>query len=293
MLLTDKILIGTAQLGLDYGVNNKAGKPSSDQSIKTLTAAYALGFRSLDTAEAYGNSHQIIGKYQQSNPEFQIVTKLDPSYIFSTAPAFEIHIKDILTTLNASRLDGFLFHNFQQYQSFPFWQSLKTLKEEGLIDKAGVSIYSNEQARYVADQENVDLVQMPFNLLDNLNLREEVMQLLYLSGKSIHIRSVFLQGLFFKPIDQLSARFKGLKLALSKIREISSATCIPMNELALGYALSNKYVDKVIIGIDSIDQLNENNKAIGNLAKSQSHIFEEINDYIHVAEIDLLNPSNW
>ena len=63
-----KLILGTVQMGLDYGVNNSSGKISNKESFEILSLAFSNGINILDTAEVYGNSHQIIGDFHYNNP---------------------------------------------------------------------------------------------------------------------------------------------------------------------------------------------------------------------------------
>ena len=66
--MNNKLILGTAQMGLDYGINNLSGKVSKNKSIEILEYAFDNGIRILDTAEVYGNAHEIIGFYHKLNP---------------------------------------------------------------------------------------------------------------------------------------------------------------------------------------------------------------------------------
>ena len=55
---SNKLILGTVQFGLDYGINNKLGKPNFKQSCEILSKAFDNGITTLDTAEAYGRCSQ-------------------------------------------------------------------------------------------------------------------------------------------------------------------------------------------------------------------------------------------
>ena len=67
--MLSKLILGTVQLGLNYGVNNSSGKPSKEKAFDILNSAYDGGIRTLDTAEAYGNSQEVIGSFMKDNPK--------------------------------------------------------------------------------------------------------------------------------------------------------------------------------------------------------------------------------
>src|SRR5687768_14232655 len=92
----DKIILGTVQLGLDYGINNSTGKPDSKEAFKILELAYKNGICTLDTANAYGNAEEIIGDYHKTNPKFKVNTKFHADTGFN----FEENLSATLQRLN-------------------------------------------------------------------------------------------------------------------------------------------------------------------------------------------------
>ena len=75
--MNSKLILGTVQFGLHYGVNNTTGKPSKENIKSILDSAYNSGIQLLDTAEAYGDSQNKIGEYHKnSTNKFNIITYL-------------------------------------------------------------------------------------------------------------------------------------------------------------------------------------------------------------------------
>lgn len=291
MSVTGKLILGTVQLGLAYGVNNTSGMPSADDAIKILKAAYDFGIRTLDTAEAYGYSQQRIGKYHTLHPnkKFNVITKftgkLDNRNIVE-------HVQKDLADLSVEKLKAYMFHSFAVYQSAQeILTGLIDLRSKRIIEQIGVSVYTNDQLATVIADERVDLIQMPFNLLDNNHQRGELMRLAKKSGKEIHIRSIFLQGLFFKEREALPKKLAPLKPYLIEIDELANKTGISIESMAIGYADAQKTIDYILVGVDSVDQLRKNIKAFEE-SRVEPGILSSI-DNIAVKEIDLLNPANW
>ena len=54
--------MGTAQLGMAYGVANLAGRPSAAQASALIATCVARGITWFDTAEAYGDSELVLGQ---------------------------------------------------------------------------------------------------------------------------------------------------------------------------------------------------------------------------------------
>ena len=57
-----KLMLGTVQFGMNYGVANTTGKPSFETVKAILKEAYDGGINALDTAPEYGDSEEVIGK---------------------------------------------------------------------------------------------------------------------------------------------------------------------------------------------------------------------------------------
>jgi len=108
-------------------------------------------------------------------------------------------------------------------------------------------------------------------------------------GIAIHTRSAFLQGLFFKSIENLSFKLSPLKTYLEELHKVLINYNLSMEELALQYVLQKKYINHVLIGVDNSNQLNNNIKTCSN----NSIIPHELLNRINVIEKELLNPSNW
>ena len=136
------------------------------------------------------------------------------------------------------------------------------------------------------------LIQFPYNLLDNDYQRGEFIERAKKSGKELHVRSVFLQGLFFMNENEVPTKLEALKPNLAEIKYIAQKGQMSVYDLALGYALSNPDIDKVLIGIDSLDQLRKNIESLDKTENWNKEAFLKVNN-IRIEDIELLNPVNW
>ena len=289
----EKLIIGTAQLGLDYGINNLAGKPSLKESISILKTAYKAGVRYLDTAEAYGDAVEIIGHFNNSGSErFHVISKFGS---LNEDTNLEQNLTASLKKLNVSSIYAYLFHSptdLNKLNSFPHIVSqIQQLKENGSIKKIGVSVYTNIDFKAAIENSLIDIIQFPFSVFDNNNKRLEMLKYAKEKGKEIHCRSVFLQGLIYKDTNTLPQKLKPLEIYIHSFHKIASGLNVPATELALNYALMNPYVDKVLIGIDSETQLAENLKHLASTLTEND--LDRIDAAIDVTEEELLYPYNW
>jgi len=284
-----KLILGTVQMGLDYGINNQSGRQSFEGAIEVLEVAQKGGISYLDTAADYGNSEKIIGYYNQkfSNGNFKIVTKLSGSENVCLVESLEKSFEN----LQIEKIDILLFHSYDHYlRSKGKLSELRPYLVSGQIGQLGVSVYTNEELLSLKDDANISIVQAPFNLFDNDSLRAETFKLLKSSGKEIHTRSVFLQGLFFMRPEQLPSFLMPLREHMKELHKLCSDNQINISILALAYVLSKDYLDKVLLGVDSANQLRQNLEALN--SGIEKDILEHI-DGIAVKQLELLNPSLW
>jgi aryl-alcohol dehydrogenase-like predicted oxidoreductase len=287
-----KIIIGTAQFGLNYGINNKIGKPNSETVKEILDYAINNGINYIDTAEAYGDSHEVIGGYHKlSSPKFNVITKFSSKRIDLPFKLTDRVYKD-LHIMNINSLYAYMFHSFNDYKLYieSYKYELIKLKNDGYIKKIGVSLYTNEEVEEILKSDLIDLIQIPFNLLDNNNQRFECLKKMKNKNIEVHCRSVFLQGLFFKNTNELPSFLHKLAPYIDTIHKISKSINTDIYNLSLAYAFHQPYIDKILIGVDSVDQLKQNVLSLSNPISKQ--VLDQV-DEIVVNEIDLLNPSNW
>lgn len=287
----NKIILGTVQFGLDYGINNKVGKPTCDTIKKILDLAYEKNIRFLDTAEAYGDSQEQIGNYHlNSLNAFNVITKFSTSRKDLPNNISE-RIKSNLNKLKVESLYSYMFHSYSDYKIYYslFKKEILSMKKEGLIKKIGVSLNSNEEIEDVLKCDDIDLIQLPFNLLDNNNQRKKILIKTKEMGVEIHTRSVFLQGLFFKKVKSLEGNLKSLEIYLKQLHELTSEN-LKINDIALNYAIKQPFIDAVIIGVDNTSQLNLNLESVNKSVPKS--ILKYINS-IKVNEKEMLNPFNW
>jgi len=290
--MNSKLILGTVQFGLNYGINNTIGKMSEDKVFELLENAYDLGIKTLDTAEAYGNAHIVISNFhKQSKKRFNIISKYSSSnfdYPIDLVERIQVHC----SSFNVNYLEGYMFHSYNDFKmninNDP--NVLDNIKNSGLVKKIGVSVYANDEIENLLNFKNINLIQLPFNLFDNEYQRKEILEKVKKRNIEIHTRSVFLQGLFFKDINTLTNCLLPLKHNLSKLSLILKNYNISMDSLALNYPLNKTYIDKVLIGVDSLEQLKNNIKVTEN--DFDKSIYEKI-DCIQIKNTKLLNPSNW
>lgn len=290
--MANKLILGTVQFGLDYGINNHRGKPEESEVFKILDLAFQNSISILDTAEAYGNSHERIGAYhKQSNNRFTIVTKFSSKR--TDLPANLTHrIQQNIEVLQVPSLYAYMYHSFSDFETFypEHKKHFQYLKSQGIIQKFGVSVYTNEEIEKLLAYDTFDLIQIPFNLLDNNSQRLDVLKRAKNKGLEIHTRSVFLQGLFFKELNSYAGALISLKPYVDQLNHLCSEHNMQLKDMALNYCIQQKNIDRVLIGVDTSIQLQENLQSLQYVLHES--ILHKI-DSIMVKNTEMLNPGNW
>ena len=274
MIDLSKIALGTVQFGLDYGVSNELGKPDKSAVKEILDFALENNITTLDTASAYGDSESVLGDYGIDN--FQIVTKFLPQDI---EKGIENSLQESLTKLQTKAIYGYLAHRADSID-VNTWSFLNELKESGQVKKIGYSLQSVDEFDRAYEKGFLpDLIQVPFNLLDN-RFKELCIDLSE-KGVEIHTRSTFLQGLFFLKEEELS-NFQEVKQLILELQEQHHNN---LAQFLLSYVMNQDFIDKVVIGVQSKKQLSQNISALD--------LDVEINDLGTVFSDKILNPALW
>jgi len=278
----NKLALGTAQFGLDYGISNHDGQTTIGEVKSILDYAKGNGINTLDTASAYGNSEQVLGETGVNN--YQIITKTTPLKNGVGEVIKDFHRS--LDNLNVEQVDGLLIHNIDDTKDKQFsilLDRLNKLKKEGLIKKIGFSVYMPEQVDFLLDTFDFDLIQVPFNVFDDRLTRGGQLRALKNRGIEVHARSVFLQGVLLD-FNNLSDYFLTWKGQFNEYQAMVKKNGLSLLEYALNSVLNIKEIDKVLVGVNSEKQLRE----IVQAARGSSSL-----DAYPVNDINLLNPSLW
>jgi len=289
-LKSNKIILGTVQFGLKYGVNNKKGIPSKNEIFQIFNYAFDNKIRILDTAEVYGSSHSLIGQFHIENPNkiFEIITKIPKGFNGN----LKNKINYYLSELNVKSLKSIFFHSYGDIKNNnSYLNDMISLKNLGIVESVGVSVYDDFEILDALNYDEIDILQIPFNLLDNYSIKNSLIKKIKEKGKIIHSRSAFLQGLFFVDISNTKNKV-ALKLTkeLNIIKSLSEKYQISISELALSYCIFNQNIDNVLIGVDNLSHLKENLSFLNN--RISSDLINQI-DNIKVKDLKLLNPSLW
>jgi aryl-alcohol dehydrogenase-like predicted oxidoreductase len=286
-----KIALGTVQFGIDYGINSVEGRVQPSQVESILNYARLKGIDLLDTAPTYGNSEKILGRVNISN--LKVVTKT------RHFDSLEINNNDVkflnndfhhsLKDLKQGSVYGVLIHNADDLLkpgAEKLFNQLQELKQAEKIMKIGVSVYDHSQLQSILDNFDMDLVQLPFNILDRRMIDSDMLATLRSKGIEVHARSVFLQGLLLMTEQSRPGKFKRWEALWKVWHEWLNDNQITALEATIRHAISMPEISKVLVGVDTVDQLKE-------IVIATPGVLPDIPPDMFTNDADLLNPSNW
>jgi len=281
--LRKKFIIGTANFGFPYGISNGKIKVKKKEVFKILNYAKSQGIYTLDTAINYGQSEKILGEYGLK--KWKVITKLPK---LKNNHNLEKLIKKSLNNLKINQIDTLLFHDTKQIigkNGGKIFNNILKLKKKGLIKKIGFSVYTPNQVRKIIKSFNFQVLQCPYNIIDRRMDNSGILKILKKKKIEIHVRSIFLKGLLLLKKNKIPKKFHKWKNLFNNYHNFTNDNKISAQEFCLNFVLSNKFVNKLVIGLNNKNQLKElistKRKKINYPAKIQT------------SDTRLINPSNW
>lgn len=289
-LVESRIGLGTVQFGFPYGIaNTEAKQVRSNEVGEILRAATGHGINLLDTAISYGESEKVLGELGVQ--DWRIVTKLPavPDNCANVGKWLKEQLYASCARLRVSSVYGVLLHRPDQIFSKlgrEIIASLCAMRSEGKLEKIGVSVYAPEEIEPLFECADFDIVQAPLNVFDRRIVEQGAAVSLKRRGVELHIRSVFLQGLLLMNPMQRPAKFTLWKQFWEEWDSWLAECALEPLEACLGYVSSIQEVDRILVGVNSSQQLNEIIKAVNQAKKPFSAPPA-------VADIRLIDPRSW
>lgn len=288
--MPSRLAIGTVQFGLPYGIANRVGQVSREDAATILTRASMAGVDTLDTAISYGTSEQLLGEIGVRG--WKVISKLPaiPEARSANVAAWVSEsVHDSLERLKVPRLSGLLIHHSHQLLG-PYgdaiYMMMTALKDQGKVDKIGVSIYSPHELDAVWPHFQADLVQAPFNIMDRRLATSGWLTRLHEAGVEIHIRSIFLQGLLLMENSNRPPIFRRWQPLWDEWQRWLNDQSLTPLQACLSFALSRPEVTRIVVGIDSLKQLQE-------ILSCVEEKFIMPPATLICQDEDLINPSHW
>lgn len=288
-----KIALGTAQFGLDYGISNQDGQTSLSEVAEILDAAKQFHVKVIDTAALYGNSEMVLGNNLSSDNSFKLVTKtisIDSDSITSKdADRLESAFLVSLASLRCASVFGLLIHHAEDLLvegGERLMERLVALKLSGRVAKIGVSVYTADQVDRLLERYELDLMQLPMNVLDQRLLAGGQLRRLKSRGVEVHVRSAFLQGILLMEPATLPAHFASVRAHLLCYHDFLKERGISPVRAALGFLASLDDIDAIVCGVNNHRQFIE-------ICQSSAPLPGIDFSQFALTDTAILNPSLW
>lgn len=291
-----KLSIGTVQLGMNYGVSG-VSRPEIREAVHILEHAVEQEITAIDTACAYGEAEDVVGKFLQKNKtkrkKLHITSKLPPECFSEILPKnykkeIETYLDNTLKKLNTEYLDAYLFHT-PSYALHPeFLEALHEITQNGKVRECGVSVYEEKEAEAAINNPCVSYIQLPFSVFD-----QRMVKTIHNSKRKITIaaRSAFLQGVLLMEECKVPSYIQGLKPYLTRFRHLCNKWGLTPEEAAVGYVKAQQWMDYLVFGVDTLEQIDEMISAF-KITLEDWQVAELANEFTHIKR-ELVMPNHW
>jgi predicted aldo/keto reductase-like oxidoreductase len=237
---------------LDISVVGMGGIPlqrlKEEEAIKIVKYAIDNGVNFIDTARGYSVSEKYIGKALKEIRNHVILASKSPKKDYR---GMKDDLEESFKNLQVGYIDLYQFH-FVRYKEDLYeilsddgaYKALLEAKEEGKIGYIGITGHSADVMLEAINTGKFDTIQFPFNIIED-------------------------QGV------QLFKRAKELNMGTIVMKPIAGGA-LEKGELSIKYILNKDYIDVVIPGMDSIDNVDKNIECGNNLSELSNSELDEI-----------------
>lgn len=293
--MLDRLVLGTVQLGLDYGIANTSGKPSQNIANSIVSASYGGGIRCFDTALAYGESEAVLGRALQEGDigDVKIISKCSPELSGDSGDKLLRDVASSLERLGVTSLYCLMLHDEDHLDLLngEIGDALQLLVDQRKIKRVGISVYTPERALEALEYPMIKVLQVPASLFDR---RFESAGFFFKAktlGKEVHIRSTLLQGVLCMEPDNLPPFLQELSPSLTEFRSICSEIGVTPAASALAWCLTSYPDASVLFGAETEQQVLDNFEAVS-LAK-ENFLMEKLTAILPPQKEEVLSPLYW
>jgi aryl-alcohol dehydrogenase-like predicted oxidoreductase len=284
-----RLSLGTAQFGSCYGIANSLGQVSAAEAKALLQVAAADDVNTLDTAIGYGEAEELLGKLGVQG--FNVVTKLPalPDDCADVSGWVQEQVNASLSRLDITQIYGLLLHRPEQLlgaNGSALYHALLALKDNRQVQKVGISIYSPTELDVLMPRYRFDLVQAPFNVIDQKLHRSGWMRRLKDDDIEIHTRSTFLQGLLLMPQADIPEKFSPWSDLWRVWHQWLLKNQVSAVQACLAFPLAYPEIDRIVLGVNSTSQLSEI------MSAAKKPLPADLPD-IYCDDENIIYPTNW
>lgn len=303
-----KLVLGTAQLGLNYGITNVHGQPDREASRQLIKSAIVNGVQYLDTARAYGVSEDVIGHALRDGWQgrVQVISKLAPlddcpeGASASVINAFvDASLYQSMSALGVQKVDTLLVHRANHLVAWngKVWRRLLEHRDAGKIGALGMSVQTTDELAAALANPAVAHIQLPFNVLDWRwdEMAPEILAAKARRKLTVHVRSVLLQGLLnSRSIEHWKSAhvFNPTPICGWLNAMCENFKRVSLVDLCISYAAGTPWIDGLVIGVETMEQLSENLSLLQNPPLLAVEIQTVCNTRPRLDKLSL-NPAFW
>jgi len=299
-----KLTLGTVALGMNYGISNTEGKPTSEKSFEIFLTALNLGINTIDTARIYGDAESLIGSFLSQGRKEPIINLITKFVISNDNLAnIELARKQVYESIRSScnflklkQVPVCLFHKANGQNMDLLMEVLpvifEDLKNDGLIDLAGVSIYNPNGEEMFLEHPVFEAFQVPVNVFDQRIIRNGMLQHMQQENKIVFARSVYLQGLFFLSPDELKGNLVNARPYILALQDLAKQAGMSIAQLAFSYVRDLEAITSIVFGATTELQVKENVKLLHG-SRLPIKIKQSIESLFNNVPDDIIIPGLW
>jgi len=294
--------LGTVQLGMKYGLGADSDKPSEETAFAMLDKAMELGVNNLDTANNYGDSQKVIGRWlcrrrAEGKALPFVITKIGPLKHGS----FDLLRDDVLfqtegckKELGMEKLDCLMLHDFEDYEEDgdALRKIFEEMKKEGFCRTNAISAYSHHDYGMIA-ASGFDATQVNLNVFDWSRIDDGGIQKIADAGMKIFVRSTFLQGLVFHTPEDLDPRMSFCAPTVKRWNELCREFDMEPSVLAMSFILSVPGITCAVLGCDTEKHVILNCDMMNKVTKLSPEQMNILHEAFKDTPADVLNPGVW
>jgi aryl-alcohol dehydrogenase-like predicted oxidoreductase len=283
------LILGTASFLSGYGVSNRTQKKTNLEIEKILRGAQELGINRFDTAPAYGEAEEFLGRFLDKSAGLQISTKLGAADSKSEK-LIRTSIGKSLIRLQIDTIETLFLHdesNLLHEDGEQLFSILQKLLSEGLVREIGVSVYTYEKlAANCTLFPQLGAYQVPENICDRRLLTNELIKEIADLNKSVTVRSIFLQGLLLMESYEIPDNLIECKPSVESLKRVADLWGVSNIDLCVSYARSLDWCSGILVGVDNLTQLKK-------IVDSDFVLPENWQEFVPPVPEELVDPRNW
>lgn len=261
---------------------------SEAAAFDILDAAFDLGIRAFDTAEAYGSSAERLRSWidERGNADsVKVVTKCSVDSAGSPK-ALKKNAESALSRFAGVRDLVLLTHSPVGRDLWPV--VLRACSEHHAA--AGQSVYTASEVRAVADFPDTERIQVPGNVFDRRAIMARGAR-----AVPLDVRSIYLQGVLLEDPESAELRAPGARRLSAAVQSAAARVNLKVAPLLIASMLRGIAPrDRLVIGVDDASELAVLPKAFEISYKAADQFTDEVHAVVGNDSLDaVLDPRRW